>query len=171
MTKLLCFFSTNHNSLWWMSPHWPQPGNGTPLFSWRKSFWFAPLEVTDQSPAATACRKGCRFLRLMDAMGTLEKTIAKFKSISNYWVFHQVRSDFLFKALFKTQPTPHCWEVCNCYYSHCKGWKSEMWRLRAWSVPIELGSLSALRDWQHQSLCSVQLLLRAQDSLQKSCCT
>lgn len=81
--------------------------------------------------------------------------------------FHQVCTDFLFRALFKHSQHHTAGRLATVIISIAKAGKMRC-RLRAWSVPVELGFSSAFRDWQHQSLCSVQVLLRVQHSSWKS---
>lgn len=60
--------------------------------------------------------------------------------------FHQVCSDFLFKALFKHSQRHTAGRLATVIIPIAKGGKSEVQRLKAWSAPTDWGFSSALRD-------------------------
>lgn len=60
--------------------------------------------------------------------------------------FHEVCSDFLFKVMFKHSQRLTAGRFATIIIAIVKAGKSEVQRLRAWSVPMEWGSSSAVRD-------------------------
>lgn len=55
-------------------------------------------------------------------------------------------SDFLFKAQFKHSQHHTAGRLATVIIPIVKGGKSEVQRLKAWSLPTDLGFSSALRD-------------------------